>query len=233
MGIELIEYIRAWPDARYRDAGQVAGRIHREHRHTAEEQARHRQVRCERHAVHALAIAVGGNGACHVRTVGNELRPFEQAVLMQELQLRRRECRIEQQIVDCNLVALTAEAGRGPRQHCRVAAQTAIGQHVGQVQAAIVLAGKLVMVQAAAAVKHAQTHAFAGQAACIGGIGVDCLQAPIGIELIVAPLGDIARIRSRCSRYAGGRVGFVCSRRPLHKGGLHGTLPEVLLQRVR
>jgi hypothetical protein len=61
--------------------------------------------------------------------------------------------------------------------------------------AAVVLAGELVVVQAGAAVEHAQADAGAGQAACVGHIGVDRLQAPVAVEFGGAPAGGITRRR--------------------------------------
>ncbi len=178
------------------DDAHVAGRVG--------EQPCHAQVGAKRHTVRAVAIAVGRDGAGHVGPVDVVAGTFINMIALEDVSVLG----IQDLIVDRHLVAVTDEAGIRTVEHF-TGAQAAVTEHIGQMDAAMVLAGEFIVFQAGTTIEHAQADALAGQAARIGSVGIDGLQAPVGLELVGAPAFSIAGV----AQYRGAGLGGWTHRR--------------------
>ena len=146
------------------------------------------EVRTERHAVHALAIAVGADGAQYVGAMVGIAEAVRLAGSDQACCECGRNARAETIVVVAGLFAAGLFAGAGTCDHTRRRTVGADGDAGG------IASRKLRMRQRGARIEQRQAYALAGQAACIGVIRAHRSQAPIGVEFVAAPAGGIAGV---------------------------------------
>ncbi|MNU90671.1 hypothetical protein D3C71_805430 [compost metagenome] len=192
--VHVLERAVVRADAAHADDAVIAAAHIRPHLGAVEEQLGSGQVRAVGNTVGAAAITVGRDGAGHVRSMGLEMDACLEVagVGLDDVADSLRHAGVVGDVVDRDLVAVARKAGVGTIDQGGVGAAGAIGQQVGNAQAAVVLAGEVRVVQARAAVEHAQADALAGQATRVSDIGVDRAQAPVGVELGAAPAFGVA-----------------------------------------
>ncbi|MCS4230077.1 hypothetical protein M2410_000790 [Stenotrophomonas chelatiphaga] len=152
--------------------------------------------------MHTVPIAVGNDGASDVGAVWIIFMSIRQTPLLADPAANAiRYIISEYHSVHKRLIAFGERAGHRSDRRFRRRTPRAIRKKRCRAQAAMILTGKFRMEKISASIEHAQPHAFAGKPPCVGRVGVDGAEPPIGRELVGLPRSTIGGR----ARRAGGR----------------------------